>query len=459
VKIALPKLHPLQQKIADSKARFKLVVAGRRGGKTYLAVWLAMRKALSKDKAHIFWVAPIYSQTAPGWELLTAMAGNIPDVKIERAERRITFPNGSWIWAKSADHPDRLRGFSLDLVVLDEGASMKEEVWSEVLRPALIDRMGEALFIGTPKGTINWFYELWKDAKAKIAEGDTDWELFRFATSDNPTLNAKEIESIIASTKDPALVAQELNAEFVTRAGKTIKSDWFHSWNWVEIGKDNFLREYGDQVAHPSQCRIECTVDPAVSQKTSADYFAISTYAVTRTGDVLILDVFQDRILGPDQPKFIVDHMRDWGATKVWVEATAYQLSLFQSLEKMGVNAEKLTADTDKATRVSYLGLRMKNKQIFWPKGAHWFDDVQLEVVNYPEVAHDDRTDSLAYIAYSTMPKIGEKALVGGGGEAISLDEAVMADQNMPIRENFWLDEGPGALSAVLQRRGGAYAK
>lgn len=458
MQVVLPKLHRLQQVIADSKARFKLVVAGRRGGKTFLAVWLAMRVALSKENAHIFWVAPIYSQTQPGWELLTAMAGALEGVKIERADRRIVFPNGSWIAAKSADHPDRLRGFSLDFVVLDEGASMKPEVWFEVLRPALIDRMGEALFIGTPKGTVNWFYELWKAAEARIASGKTDWAVFRFATSDNPTLNQEEIASLIENADDEALVAQELRAEFVTRSGKTIKAEWFYHWSWRKIDGE-YYREYGEgKLAHIDQCRIEVTVDPAVSKKDSADFFAIATYAVTPTNDVLILDVHQERVLGPDQPKYIEDHMRRWGASKVWVETVAYQLALFQALERRGVNVGKLPADRDKPTRVSYFGLRMKNKQIFWPQYAEWFDDVQLEVTNFPDVAHDDRTDALAYIAYSTKPNLNEPSYVSGG-EPISLDVLVRADRDFPVERGHFVREGAGELASVLQTRGAKFAR
>ena len=102
------------------------------------------------------------------WSTLKMLATQIPGTQVWEADHYILFPNGGEIWVKSADKEDNLRGAGLSGVVLDEMAQIKEEVWTDILRPALTDHKGWAMFIGTPKGK-NWVYRMWN--KADILPG------------------------------------------------------------------------------------------------------------------------------------------------------------------------------------------------------------------------------------------------------------------------------------------------
>ena len=79
---------------------------------------------------------------------------------------------------RSADNPDTLRGEGLDLVIMDECAYMVKETWTEVIRPALSDKEGSALFISTPRGR-NWFWTAKRELK------DKNWRNFTFTSYDN----------------------------------------------------------------------------------------------------------------------------------------------------------------------------------------------------------------------------------------------------------------------------------
>ena len=148
--------------MAASRARFKVLAAGRRWGKSSLGVILALRTGLEGGRA--WWVAPTYPIAQLGWRVLKQLSRKIPGVEIREDDRIVRLPGGGEIQVKSADNPDSLRGAGLDGVVLDEAAYVKEEAWTESLRPALADRQGWALFISTPNG-LNWFHRLYERAR------------------------------------------------------------------------------------------------------------------------------------------------------------------------------------------------------------------------------------------------------------------------------------------------------
>jgi len=161
----LPPLHEAQQKVFDSKARWKILCAGRRFGKTRLGVQMCMEVALRGGRA--WWVAPTFAIARVGWRDIAASAASFPkeiEPNISIVNMEFTMANGGQIAVRSADNPQRLRGEGLDFIVMDEAAFVKPEVWQEVLRPTLTERKGSALFISTPMGMNNWFYNLWETA-------------------------------------------------------------------------------------------------------------------------------------------------------------------------------------------------------------------------------------------------------------------------------------------------------
>lgn len=281
VRIKLPPFHPRQREIALSPARFRVVAAGRRFGKTRAGAALCMMTAANGGRA--WWVAPSYKMGAVGWRQVRLLARQIPGVVIGQVERLVTLPNGGTIQVRSADEPDSLRGEGLNLAVLDECAFMKPEAWTEAIRPALSDRRGRALFISTPKGR-NWFYDLWMMG---MDAAEQDWASWQLPTSANPFIDPAEIEAARQLLPDD-IFRQEYLAEFLAESGEnTFRREWwtdrnrfergaldvagrvlayYQSWDTAEeAGDDNawtvgvtlaLLRDYRVAVAHVYRARM-----------------------------------------------------------------------------------------------------------------------------------------------------------------------------------------------------------
>lgn len=148
-------------------ARFSVIVAHRRMGKTVCVLNHMIKAALlvRRRDGRFAYVAPYRNQAkAIAWDYLKRFAGALPMVRFNESELECALPTGSRIRLYGADNPDAMRGLYFDGVVLDEVADMKPNVWGEIIRPALADRGGWAVFIGTPKGQ-NLFYELYEGAE------------------------------------------------------------------------------------------------------------------------------------------------------------------------------------------------------------------------------------------------------------------------------------------------------
>lgn len=233
------RLHDAQLKIHDDPARFKVVVAGRRFGKSYLAcieLLLAGLQDFNEDgkpleRAEVYYIAPNFEQAKRiMWPMLKAIGklateGGI----IERAYEKeccVRLINGRRVSIKGADEPDSLRGVGLSYVVMDEYAFMKPDVWNVVIRPALADYKGHALFIGTPDGK-NHFYDLYNEARE---DKTGQWAAFNFKTLDNPTLDPGEIHSA-RNTLSTVQFRQEFEASFVSAGSGHLREEW---WKYTE---------------------------------------------------------------------------------------------------------------------------------------------------------------------------------------------------------------------------------
>lgn len=184
--------RPLQLQIHEAldTTRFAVAVCHRRFGKTVMAINQLIKAALTcdKERPRFAYIGPTYRQAkAVAWDYLKHYAGVVPGVSFNESELRCDLPNGSQIRLYGADNPDALRGIYLDGAVLDETGLMQARVWSEVIRPALSDRLGWALFIGTPNGK-NLFWELAN--RAKTGDG---WALFTFRASETNIIDLAEL--------------------------------------------------------------------------------------------------------------------------------------------------------------------------------------------------------------------------------------------------------------------------
>jgi hypothetical protein len=170
--------------------RWSVVVCHRRWGKTVMAINHLLRDAVicSKPNPRFHYIAPTYRQAkSVAWDYVHQFAGAIPGTKFNETELRCDLPNGARISLLGGEDPSRLRGIYSDGVVMDEVADMPESVFPEVIRPALSDRAGYAIFIGTPRGH-NAFYDLWQ-----LAAEEPGWYRKMYKASETSILDQEEL--------------------------------------------------------------------------------------------------------------------------------------------------------------------------------------------------------------------------------------------------------------------------
>src|SRR5210317_628670 len=214
-------LLPWQQEVWADDIRFKIVAAGRRTGKSRLAAWLLIINALQTEKGQVFYVAPTQGQARDiMWTTLLELAH--PVVKSSHINNlQIKLINGTTIALKGADRPETMRGVSLKFLVMDEYADMKPSVWEQILRPALADQRGGAMFIGTPMGR-NHFYDLYM--YGKLGEDDS-YNAWHFTSYDNPLLSSEEID-IAKKSMSSFAFRQEFMASFEAAGSEVFKEEW-----------------------------------------------------------------------------------------------------------------------------------------------------------------------------------------------------------------------------------------
>jgi len=242
------KLLPIQKDIINNPSRFKVLIAGRRFSKTFIAM-NSLAKYASQPKKKVMYIAPTYSMAKQiVWEdLKTMLKDRNWAKKINESELTITLINGSVIILRSADTPDRIRGIGLDYVVIDEAADISEDAWKAVIRPTLSDREGDALIIGTPKGR-NWLYDVYNNAKHL-----DDWISWQYTTLDGGQVSAEELEQAKRDL-DERTYKQEYEATFVEYSGLIYYAFGEHNIKDMEFGSEN--------IQIPLHIGIDFNVDP-----------------------------------------------------------------------------------------------------------------------------------------------------------------------------------------------------
>jgi hypothetical protein len=209
------RLSSAQKVVLNSPARFRVLVAGRRFGKSYLACLILIRDAWSAPNRTCWYVAPTYRQGKQIlWTLLKRLVPHEYVNTTNETDLSMVLINGSTIAIRGADNPASLRGVGLDFAALDEFAFMASDIWYEAIRPALADRQGSALFITTPNG-MGWDYDLYMLGR----EGRDGFASWTFTTLEGGNVLASEIEAA-RSSMDPRLFRQEFEASFETLQGR-----------------------------------------------------------------------------------------------------------------------------------------------------------------------------------------------------------------------------------------------
>ncbi len=216
--------HPGQVPVVESDARFKVLNCGRRWGKTKIGAKLLIDQAKLHKDGLVWWVAPTYRVVKRGYkEVLRQLPRDFlthdppPDTNFDAGRPVVLkLKNGCNMEFYSAERPAGMLGEGVDFVVQDEAASTPANVWEQIIRPTLADKLGGGLMISTPRGR-NWFYKRW------LAGQDTEnneWASWTFPSWTNPYLADSEIEAMRQEL--PALIfAQEVKADFIA-AGSSV---------------------------------------------------------------------------------------------------------------------------------------------------------------------------------------------------------------------------------------------
>ena len=231
-----------QSKVIKNNSRFRVLITGRRFGKTYLAI-NEIAKFSSQPNKRVWYVAPSYRQAkAICWNVLKEKMIYHKWVKsINHSDLTITLKNNSQITLRGSDNESSLRGVGLHFLICDEFQDINKTAWFEVLRPTLSDTKGHALFCGTPRGFGNWSYELYKQS-----ETNKDWESFKYTTLEGGQVSDDEIEQA-KQDLDLRTFQQEYEATFVNYSGmiyynfsrdKNIIETFRNNSNTLHIGLD-----------------------------------------------------------------------------------------------------------------------------------------------------------------------------------------------------------------------------
>lgn len=388
------KLLPWQTEVWNDKTRFKVIAAGRRTGKSRLAAWMLIVEALQTDKGHVWYIAPTQGQARDiMWQILLELAH--PVIESSHVNNmQIRLVNGSTISLKGADRPETMRGVSLKFVVLDEYADMKPQVFEQILRPALADLKGKAMFIGTPMGR-NHFYDLYEYGNTGK---DPSFKSWHFTSFDNPLLDPQEIELAKQSMSSFAF-RQEFMASFEAAQSDIFKAEWLKVSDDDEEPKDGTyyiavdlagFEEVGKQASNKKKHLDESAIAVVKIHQEGwwIDHIEVGRWDVKNTADkiIKICKQYDVKVVGIERGMaknavlpYLQDLMRRYG----------YYISVVD-----------LTHGNKKKTdRIVWaLQGRFEHGKILL-KRAEWNKQFIDQLLNFPSAGiHDDMLDAVAYI-------------------------------------------------------------
>ena len=392
-------LLPWQQEVWNDNRRFKIVAAGRRTGKSRLAAWMLIVNALQAERGHVFYVAPTQGQARDiMWQTLLEL-GHPVVASSHINNLQIKLINGSTISLKGSDRPETMRGVSLKFLVMDEYADMKPETFEQILRPALADQKGSALFIGTPMGR-NHFYELYKYAEL---EDDETYRAWHFTSYNNPLLDKSEIDTAKKSMSSYAF-RQEFMASFEARGSEMFKEEW------VKYGTEP---EDGDYYISIDLAGFE-EVNKKRTKNTRLDDTAIAVVKVNTDG-WFVHDIIYGRWELNETASKIFQAINQYRPVSVGIERGIARQAVMSPLHDLMkrhqrfFRVEELTHGNKKKTdRIMWaLQGRFENGYVTINKGD-WNSRFLDQLFQFPDpLTHDDLVDALAYtdqlakVAYS----------------------------------------------------------
>jgi predicted phage terminase large subunit-like protein len=388
------KLLPWQIEVWQDKSRFKVIAAGRRCGKSNLAIKMLLAKALeAPEGSAVVYVAPTLGQARQiAWDaLLTQGRSVIKQAHVNQMD--ITLVTGRKIHIRSGENPDTLRGLKLYFAVIDEAAFVKEDLFTKIIRPALADLKGEAVLISTPDGR-NWFYDAYKTGESGRSK---DWKSWHLTTLDNPTIDPEEIEAA-KKTLSTFHFNQEFLASFTNSGTGLFKEEWL---------------KYGTEPADGSwYIAIDLAGFKEVNNATSAadkrlDQSAICVVKATDDGTWFVEKIEYGRWDIDSTAMRILKNVKEYQPVAVGLEKGMARQAVLGPLEKLMreyntyFHIMELTHGNQRKTdRIMWsLQGNFEHGRIILNKEEKWTEFIDQYLMFPSTQVHDDLVDALSYVS------------------------------------------------------------
>lgn len=415
-------LHPAQVEIHSDPARFKVVAAGRRFGKTVYSVIRCFEEALSvenemgmrlDDSSEVIYVGIDREQAKRNaWPYFKKFAAEITkatglECRILEKTSMIELPpelGGCRIRLLGMDDPDAARGMKLRFAVLDEYADMPPRVWPEIIRPALADVRGGALFIGTPKGR-NHFYEIIEKALITRKEDEEEgrkpsWGVFNYSTDDNPLINEDERADMIREYTNGSedLYEQEIKAKFISQSGQLFSADQFNVIDKLPPGTYQYHMACDLAGFEPDPDRK--------SQLRKLDDSAIAIVAVNGRNEWFVIEIQYGKWGVRETALRIVQTASKHGIPVIGIEqgmalnaVTQYMHDYMAKFSRWFEIKPLRHGNKRKFDRIQWaLQGRAQKGELYLLKGE-WNSMLIDQAVAFPDkYVHDDLIDALAYV-------------------------------------------------------------
>jgi hypothetical protein len=340
-----PAAHAKQREIIESRAKRKVICAGRRGGKTVMVAIVAAKALAAGER--VLMAAPTEDQTGAFWENIKRIVQPLIDNKTVRkteVPRLLEHRNGGRIRAKTAWNADTLRGDYADKLILDEYAYMSPDAWDLVGQPMLLDNGGSAMFISTPLRR-NHFHKLYVRA---LGSDPAMWQAWHFTSHDNPHLSRAALADLAADMSEDAY-RQEIMAEFLENTGSVFRN--------IEqcLLPGSVMPE--DVTAH--------TVVIGVDWGKSEDFTVFSVFDVTARCELELV-----RFKGVpyiEARKRLMELRRKWGASLILAESNSIGEPIIEELQQSGEPVKPfLTTATSKPPLIELLVLAFERLEAKW---------------------------------------------------------------------------------------------
>lgn len=337
------------------------------------------------ERAVGYCVAPTFSHTQKQWkEILYYLPQELVE-NVNRSEHRITIIGNREIQFKSADAADSMRGESVSILWMDEGAQIAEDRWTLELRPALMDTHGRAIFTGTPKGK-NWYFQLWTRGQDQT---QTDYKSFSFSSYTNPYLDPQEIDEFKRDMPELAF-RQEIMGEFLDDVGSVFRNVKDCVKGNLESPKSENRYVVGCDLAKHEDFTVLCVLD--------------------NNGHLCGFDRFS-QLDWVFQSKRIQSVCQQYNNARLLIDSTGVGDPIHDQLRRMGVNVEgyKFT-NASKKDLVENLSIAIERQTVTFPNIPELISELGLfgykispaGVTTYqaPEGYHDDCVIALALAAW-----------------------------------------------------------